>query len=263
MTDGSTTVRSSRVELIALRHIGLVEEGDDLPTLILDAFVKDRITLRDGDVVAIAQKIVSKSEGRYAYLADITPTGRAHELAAQCQKDPRLIELILQESREVLRCAPGVIVVENHQGVILANAGIDRSNVDQTSKGERVLLLPKDPDASCANIRTKLSKLANVQIGVVINDSIGRAWRKGTIGTAIGAAGLPALQDMRGQADMFGFKLRTTEVGTADEIAAAASLLMGQSAEATPVVLLRGLPQWRHSGSAADIIRPRSEDMFR
>jgi coenzyme F420-0:L-glutamate ligase/coenzyme F420-1:gamma-L-glutamate ligase len=255
--------RNNSVELIASRHIGLIGEGDDLAAIIADSFAKDGIALRDGDIVVIAQKIVSKAEGRYAYLADVVPSARAVELAATCDKDPRLVELILRESREVLRCVRNVIVVENHHGIVLANAGIDRSNVEQTGRGERVLLLPKDPDASAAAIRDALMERTGARVGVVINDSIGRAWRIGTIGTAIGVSGLAALWDKRGEPDLFGFKLRTTDVGHADEIAAAASLLMGQSAEGTPVVLVRGLTHGAESGKATDLVRAREMDLFR
>jgi coenzyme F420-0:L-glutamate ligase/coenzyme F420-1:gamma-L-glutamate ligase len=254
---------SARIELIGTRHIGLIEPGDDLPALIVRSFEQDGISLTDGDVLVIAQKIVSKAEGRYAYLAEVDPSERAMELARQCQKDPRLVELILSESRDVLRCVPGVIVVENKHGVVLANAGIDRSNVEQTARGERVLMLPDDPDETCRAIRARLRELSGRDVGVVISDSIGRAWRKGTQGTALGVSGLPAVQDLRGRPDLFGFRLQTTEVGTADEIASAASLLMGQCDEGIPVVLVRGLPPWESGGRAADVVRPRAQDLFR
>ena len=255
--------KDKRVELVASRYIGLIREGDDLPSIIVESFARTGIALADGDVIVIAQKIVSKAEGRYAYLADITPSSRALELASVCEKDPHLVELILRELREVLRCVRNVIVVENHHGIVLANAGIDRSNVEQTDRGERVLLLPKDPDTSARAMRDELLSLTGARVGVVINDSIGRAWRMGTVGAAIGVSGLVALQDKRGETDLFGFRLRTTEVANADEIAAAASLLMGQSDEGTPVVLVRGLNQAAGNGCAADLIRPRAQDLFR
>lgn len=253
----------SRVELLASRQIGLIQEGNDLSSIIAEAFARDGHALRDGDVIVIAQKIVSKAEGRYVDLADVFPSAHACELAAICEKDPRVVELILRESREVLRCVRNVIVVENHHGIVLANGGIDRSNVQQTERGERVLLLPKNPDASAARIREALVARSGADIAVVINDSIGRAWRLGTVGVAIGVSGLSALQDKRGEADLFGFKLRTTEVAAADEIAAAASLLMGQSDEGTPVVLVRGLKRTEGQGRAADLVRPKTQDLFR
>lgn len=253
----------NRVEFIAPRHIGLIHEGDDLVASILAAFRQDDIELRNGDIVVIAQKIVSKAEGRFVYLDDVTSSPKARELAAICDKDPRLVELILRESREVLRCVRNVIVVENHHGVVLANAGIDRSNVDQTEQGERVLLLPEDPDLTCARLRLEFLRMSGADIGVVINDSLGRAWRIGTVGVAIGVSGIPAILDKRGEPDLFGFRLRTTEVANADEIAAAASMLMGQSDEGTPVVLIRGLDRPLEGGKAADIVRPRAQDLFR
>lgn len=255
--------KERRVELVASRYIGLIREGDDLPSIVAESFSRSGFALSDGDVIVIAQKIVSKAEGRYIYLADVTPSPRAYELAGICEKDPHLVELILQESREVLRCVRNVIVVENHHGIVLANAGIDRSNVEQTDRGERVLLLPKNPDVSAKAIRDELLRLTGAHVGVIINDSIGRAWRMGTVGAAIGVSGLAAVQDKRGESDLFGFRLRTTEVANADEIAAAASLLMGQSDEGTPAVLVRGLKQAPANGSAADLIRPRAQDLFR
>ena len=252
-----------RVELIAPRDIGLIDEGDDLASIIANALQKHGNELHDGDIVVVAQKIVSKAEGRYAYLADVTPSPKAYELATICEKDPRLVELILRESREVLRCVRNVIVVENLHGVVLANAGIDRSNVAQTDRGERVLLLPRDPDASSERLRQQFFDLLGVRVGVVINDSLGRAWRTGTVGVAIGASGLSTLSDKRGEPDLFGFKLRTTEVGAADEIAAAASMLMGQCDERRPVVVIRGLKQNPVHGRATDLVRPRAQDLFR
>lgn len=253
----------NRVELIASRRIGLIQEGDDLASILADAFVQDGIGLRDGDVLVVAQKVVSKAEGRHAYLSDVTPSARAVELANICEKDPRLVELILRESREVLRCVRNVIIVENRNGLVLANGGIDRSNVQQTDRGERVLLLPEDPDASAARLREALVDRSGADITIVINDSVGRAWRLGTVGVAIGVSGASALQDKRGQADLFGFKLRTTEVATADEIAAAASMLMGQSDEGMPAVLIRGLRRMGRDGRAADLVRPKTQDLFR
>jgi coenzyme F420-0:L-glutamate ligase/coenzyme F420-1:gamma-L-glutamate ligase len=251
------------VEFFTTRQLGKIAPGDDLGSRIVDAFGKDSLNFATGDILVVAQKIVSKAEGRYVALSNVLPSDRAHELAGVCKKDPRLVELVLRESREVLRCRPGVIIVENHRGVVLANAGIDRSNIDQSDHDERVLLLPSDPDASCAALRKRIADLTGAQVGVIINDSIGRAWRNGTHGTAIGVSGVRALQDLRGQPDLFGYVLQTTEVGTADEIAAAASLLMGQGAEGTPVVLISGLQALLGDGKAKDLIRKRAEDLFR
>ena len=215
--------------------------GDDIAALIADALQRSGLTLQSGDVLVIAQKIVSKAEGRLVALASVTPSARAQTLAAEVDKDPRLVELILQESTEVVRHRKNVLVVAHRNGYVLANAGIDASNVGEGDDDSHVLLLPEDCNRSCREIRRRLAERTGVEIAVVINDSLGRAWRNGTVGTALGAAGPPALLDLAGTPDLFGRKLRTTEVGIADEIAAAASLLMGQAGEGTPVVLLRGL----------------------
>ncbi len=246
------------VELYAVEGLPLVAPGDDLAGLILAALPSDDAWLQDGDVVVIAQKVVSKAEGRSVDLGTVTPSPRAVEIAAQAHKDPRVVELILAESNEVLRIRPGVIIVEHRLGLVLANAGIDRSNVE----GETALLLPVDPDGSAQRIRERLVAGTGAVVGVMIIDSIGRAWRNGTIGTTIGAAGVATMRDLRGQPDLFGRKLETTEVGAADEVAAAASLVMGQAAEATPVVVVRGI-DLTGSGSARDLLRPKPMDMFR
>jgi len=247
--------------LHALPGIPVVKPGDDLGHLISDAIGRAGLTLAQGDVLVIAQKIVSKSEGRLIRLADVTPSARALELAQVVGKDPRLVELVLQESSEVLRYRKDVIIVEHRLGFIMANAGIDQSNVsgDDTS----ALLLPIDPDRSCKMLRQQIFERTNTGVGVIINDSHGRAWRNGAVGVAIGAAGLPALMNLRGRPDMFGRELRITEVGYADELASAASLLMGQADEGTPVVLISGLPLTEQNGCATDLIRPKHMDMFR
>lgn len=245
--------------LTALEGIPEVVEGDDLVQIIADGLHRTGIVPADGDVLVVAQKVVSKSEGRRVALSGVEPSARARELAEVTRKDPRLVELVLRESVEVLRAKRDVIVVEHRRGWIMANAGIDMSNVD--AGGEFVLLLPEDPDASCAALRAGLSGLAD--FGVVINDSFGRAWRNGVTGTALGVAGLPGLVDLRGRPDRFGRELRTTEVAVADELAAAASLLMGQADEGRPVIHARGVPYDRREGSGRELLRPKSMDMFR
>jgi coenzyme F420-0:L-glutamate ligase/coenzyme F420-1:gamma-L-glutamate ligase len=261
---GSDNHGSGRsIELFATRRITNIRPGDDLASRIVNAFRQDGRDFTTGDILVVAQKIVSKCEGRLVNLDTIVPSERAKELAGTCQKDPRVIELVLRESREVLRCRPGVIIVENHRGIVLANAGIDRSNVEQTGGGECVLLLPENPDASCKALRQKIAEITGAQIGVIINDSLGRAWRNGTVGTAIGVSGVRALQDLRSQPDLFGYALQTTEVGTADEIAAAASLVMGQASEGTPAVLISGLDRFLNEGVAQDLVRKRDGDLFR
>lgn len=242
------------LEITALPDIPAVQAGDDLPALVRAGLARAGITLQPGDVLVFAQKIVSKSEGRRVALASVTPSDRAVELAAIAQKDPRVVELILRESREVLRCRPGVIVVEDNRGFVMANAGIDASNVEGE---DHVLLLPADPDGSAARLSAALG------VAVVINDSFGRAWRLGTCGTAIGVAGMPGLLDLRGRPDRNGRALLTSELALADEVAAAASLLMGQADEGRPVVHLRGVPGVGGQGRAADLVRPKTMDMFR
>jgi coenzyme F420-0:L-glutamate ligase/coenzyme F420-1:gamma-L-glutamate ligase len=256
--------------LTPLSGIPLVKPGDNLAEIILAAIQQSGLRLEDGDILVLAQKIVSKAEGRLVNLATIVPSPRALELAAKTEKDPRLLELILGESRTVLRTRPGTIIVEHRLGFVCANAGIDHSNVagegSLTSEGaveEWVLLLPEDPDASAAAIRRRLEQASGQRLGVMIIDSHGRAWRMGTAGMAIGLSGLPGLVDLRGCPDLFGYTLRITQVGAADELAAAASLVMGQAAEGTPVVHARGFPYPLREGSLSELIRPREQDLFR
>ena len=249
--------------LFAVSGIPLIQPGDDLAALIIAALERADLPPEEGDVVVVAQKVVSKAENRFVDLAGVTPSGRATALAREIGKDPRLVEVILAESRSVLRSRPGLLIVEHRAGYIMANAGVDQSNVAEPDGRELVLLLPADPDASAEALRRRLEAHFGRGVAVVINDSFGRAWRRGTVGVALGAAGLPVLLDMRGTPDLFGRALRVTETGFADEIAAAASLLMGQAAEGRPVVLLRGLT-WRHaSATALSLIRPAEQDLFR
>ncbi|NPA26997.1 MAG: coenzyme F420-0:L-glutamate ligase, partial [Chloroflexi bacterium] len=234
-----------------------VQPGDDLAALIADGLTRAGITPQPGDILVLAQKIVSKAEGRFARLDDVRPSARARALAQQTHKDPRLVELILRESRDVLRAVPGVLIVEHRLGFVCANAGIDRSNVPARGPGEWVLLLPEDPDASADRVRAGLEARYRVPLGVLIIDSHGRAWRLGTVGMAIGLSGVPALVDMRGQPDREGYRLRVTQIAVADELAAAASLMMGQAAEGTPVVHVRGFPYPLAEGRLAHLLRPR------
>jgi coenzyme F420-0:L-glutamate ligase/coenzyme F420-1:gamma-L-glutamate ligase len=252
---------ADEIRISALAGIPLVQPGDNIADLIVNGLASSGLSLQRGDVLVIAQKIVSKAEGRLADLREVMPSARAEKLAAEVDKDARLVELILRESSEVVRQRKGVLVVAHRSGVVLANAGIDTSNV--AGDEHRVLLLPEDCNRSCRDIRAQLAARTGVEAGVLIIDSLGRAWRNGTVGIALGAAGLPALLDLRGRPDLFGRALRSTEVGIADEIAAAASMLMGQAGEGTPVVLLRGLNLPDADGSAADLIRARELDLFR
>lgn len=247
----------------ALAGIPTIEAGENLAEVMLSALARTGLRLETGDVLVLAQKIVSKAEGRRVRLADVVPSARARALAKEADKDARIIELILKESVEVMRCRPGAVIVRHRLGIVLANAGIDASNVESADGSECVLLLPEYPDTSAARLRKALRDATSTDVAVVINDSLGRAWRMGTVGAAIGAAGLAALIDLRGAPDRNGRNLRTTEVGLADEIAAAASLLMGQAAEGTPIVHVRGLSRHGGEGRAADLVRPLSMDLFR
>jgi coenzyme F420-0:L-glutamate ligase/coenzyme F420-1:gamma-L-glutamate ligase len=249
----------------ALPGIPLVQEGDDLVRLILEGVVRAGIQPEDGDVFILAQKIVSKAEGRLIYLPDVEPSDEALSLAKVTGKDPRILDVILDESRTVLRQREGLIVVEHRLGFVCANAGVDRSNV-QGQYGEDddwVLLLPEDPDRSALKLREALMEEMGKQLAVLIIDSHGRAWRMGTAGVCIGAAGFPALLDLRGEPDLFEVTLKSTEVGLADEIASGASALMGQANEGRPVIHLRGLPYDLREGSCQDLIRPVEQDLFR
>jgi coenzyme F420-0:L-glutamate ligase/coenzyme F420-1:gamma-L-glutamate ligase len=249
--------------LTAVPNLPDVQPGDDVADLILDAMVAADLTLQSGDVLAIAQKIISKAEGRLVKLADVTPSARAIEVAAQTDKDPRLVELILQESEEISRLKPGVLIVRHRLGFTSANAGIDHSNVGPATYDECVLLLPLDPDASAQRIRQAICDRLGIDAGVIITDSHGRPFRLGTVGVAIGVAGIPALWDRRGEQDRYGYTLQHTDVGMADEIAAAAGLLMGQAGEGLPAIILRGLHLPPYEGKAADLIRPKNLDLYR
>lgn len=250
------------LSLTALPGIAEIDHGAALAPVIVDALTRAGMSLEHGDVVVIAQKIVSKAEGRQVLLATVEPSPRAHELAAKVDKDPRIVELMLRESREVVRAGRGVLIVEHRLGFVMASAGIDQSNVPG-GDDEQVLLLPADPDASARRIREALREITTMDVGVVINDSFGRAWRNGVTGTAIGVAGIPALVDMRGKPDREARALQVTQVAAADELAAAASLVMGQADEGLPVVLARGFPYTRREGTVQELIRPRNEDLFR
>ena len=241
------------LQLFALPGLPMVQAGDDLAAQLSAAMARAGLAPEPGDVLAIAQKIVSKAEGRSIALASVAPSQAARDLATQTGKDARLVELILSESERVVRARPNLVIVKHRLGFVMANAGIDQSNVGEDGQA---LLLPRDPDASAAALAARLG------LPVVITDSFGRAWRRGTVGVAIGAAGLPALQDLRGRPDLFGRTLMVSITGFADEIAAAAGLVMGQGAEGQPAVLLRGLAWSGAVNPAAELLRPAQEDLF-
>jgi coenzyme F420-0:L-glutamate ligase/coenzyme F420-1:gamma-L-glutamate ligase len=251
---------TARLELFAIPGLPMVRAGDDLPALIFAGLERAGQVLRDRDVVVIAQKIVSKAEGRTVDLADVVPSPEALKLAAEVGKDPRIVEVVLSDSVKVVRSRPNLMIMQHRLGFVMANAGVDQSNVAAADGHHRALLLPLDPDGSAEAIRSALAVQADV--GVVISDSFGRPWRRGTAGVAIGSAGIPSVIDLRGQLDLFGRILEVSIIGFADEIAAAASLLQGQAAEAQPVVVVRGLIWQAPNMPVAGVIRPPEEDLF-
>ncbi len=256
-----------RLIIASLRNIPMIAPGDDLTDIVTDGLSANDLALDDGDILVLAQKIVSKSEGRIVDLLTVTPGPEAFQLADAAEKDPRLVELILSESRSVIRQTRGVLITEHKRGWIMANAGIDASNVHSDHGEENVLLLPENPDLTCRKLRQRLFDRLGVRIGVIISDSFGRPWRLGTTGVALGAAGVPSLWDRRGDRDLFGRELKVSQQAVADELAAAASLVHGQGAESRPIVVIHGLefgtaatPPAR---PASDLIRDVAEDLFR
>ncbi len=251
--------------LTSLINIPIIRHGDNLADIVVNALPENNIALQDNDIFVFAQKIISKVEGRAVNLATVTASQRAIELAKQTDKDARVVELILQESNEVLRTRIGAIIVEHKLGFVCANAGIDHSNVAGVGDAaeEWVLLLPAEPDRSAEKMRDEIKSKTRKRVGILIIDSHGRAWRNGTVGVAIGIAGIPGLEDLRGKPDLFGYKLQVTQVGVADELAAAASLMMGQAAEGTPVVHVRGFPYPMRESKTKELIRPKNQDLFR
>ena len=253
------TASAPRLEIVALEGVPDISKGDDLCRI---AYAATDLAPESGDILVVAQKIVSKAEGRLIDLATVSPSARAERLAQETEKDARVIELILSEAEEVMRTRPGLIVVRHRLGYVLANAGIDASNVEAGGE-ERVLLLPEDPDGSAESLRAEIARRAGIAPGVIVSDSLGRAWRIGTVGTALGAAGVTALADLRGNPDMFGRPLMVSEVGLADQIASAAAIAMGEADERRPIALVRGLAAASEGACAADLIRPREFDLFR
>lgn len=251
--------------LSALIGLPVIKSGDSIPDEILKSLLNTGISIQNDDILVIAQKIVSKSEGRFINLSKVEPSKKAKALAQKTGKDPRFIELVLRESKTVLRKRVGTIIVEHKLGFVCANAGIDHSNVQNLGGNAEdwVLLLPKNPDDSAQQIRSEIEQRTGTRIGVLIIDSHGRAWRNGTVGISIGISGVPALVDLRGKQDLFGYQLRITQVAAADELSAAASLLMGQAAEATPVIHVRGFPFELRESKTGELIRPKEMDLFR
>jgi coenzyme F420-0:L-glutamate ligase/coenzyme F420-1:gamma-L-glutamate ligase len=253
----------SQLTITGLAGVPMVQAGDDLAAIALDAYAATGLAPEDGDVLILAQKIVSKSEGRMVDVSTVEPSPQAVALAAEVEKDPRLVEVILSESRRIVRHRPNLVIAEHRRGWVMANAGIDHSNVAPGDGAERVLLLPLDPDASAQALQQRLAERTGKRLAIIVSDSFGRPFRRGTVGIALGAAGLPALIDWRGHPDLFGRTLEVTETGFADEIAAAASLVMGQADEAVPIALVRGLSWSAPEVAAAELVRPPEHDLFR
>lgn len=252
-----------RITLTGLADIPLIAPGDDLPAIIAGALDAMGLVPENGDILVVAQKIVSKAENRYRALSGIVASERAQELAKMLNKDARHVEVILQESSEILRQAEHTLITVHRLGFVMANAGVDQSNVEQDGADGVVLLLPEDPDGTAASLKATLGRRYGVELGIIINDSFGRPWRKGVVGVALGAAGVPALRSLVGAEDLFGRALRMTEQAAADEIASAASLIMGQAAEGMPVVHVRGLEFAASANPAQALIRPKQQDVFR
>jgi len=248
--------------MIPLTGIPLINPGDDLGALLAEAVTVTGLTLQDSDILVIAQKIVSKAENCFVHLRDVTPSLKAMELAGITGKDPRLVEVILRDTTQIIRARQNVLIVEHRLGFISAYAGVAHSNVGP--EDDLVLRLPSDPDRSARQIQARLRQLTGAAPAIIVNDSHGRPWREGTVGVAIGVAGLRPAQDLRGHPDLFGYRLQHTTVGFADQIAAAASLVMGQADEGQPVILVRGLAfEPDKDTSARDILRPPETDLFR
>ena len=252
-----------QLTLSVVPGIPLIAPGDDLGAIIIAAMDKAGLKPHAGDIVVVAQKVVSKAQGRYVDLATVVPSACAEALAVLVSKDPRLVEVILSESVRVVRQHPNVLIVEHRSGFIAANAGVDRSNVSASPARDMVLLLPTEPDSVAKSLRAQMEKHFKTPLGIIVSDSFGRPWRRGTVGVALGSAGIPALNDLRGRPDLFGHSLEVTETAMADEVAAAASLLMGQADEAHPVVLVSGFAVATREIPASALIRPASEDLFR
>lgn len=251
-----------QLTVTGVEGIPLVSPGDDLAAILIAAIKAQGTPLATDDILVVAQKIISKAEGRLLDLSSLEPGAAARKLAVDTGKEPQHIEAILSESTEVVRHRKDVIVVEHRLGHVLANAGIDRSNVESDGEHDMVLLLPEDPDHSAAQLKARFDSHWDCDVGVIIADSVGRAWRLGTVGIAIGVAGVAALNDRRGEPDLFNRPLEVTVTGHADAIAAAATLVIGEGAEATPAAIVRGAKRGSAS-TARSIVRPKAEDMFR
>lgn len=247
------------IQIFGLRKIPLVKHGDSIADQITTAAKEEGLQIQDRDVIVVAQKIVSKAEGNIADLKSITPSPLAKTISKMSGKDPRQIEAVLKETESILRIKQAHLIVETHHGFVCANAGVDKSNLEND---DTVALLPVDPDKSAREIRNRIMELTGANVGVIISDTFGRAWRVGQVNVAIGVDGLQAVADYRGSKDMFGYVLNVTQMAIADELASAAELVMKKS-DGVPVAIVRGFDYPKGSGSAKDLIRPREEDLFR
>lgn len=246
------------MQLIVLKGIPKVKRGDDLAELTFRAAEKQNISLEENDVIVLAQTIISKSEGNVINLREVKPSKLAERMAVRLDKDPREVEVILQQSSEIVRLSH-VIISRTKHGFICANAGVDHSNVDP----EYVTILPDDPDASAVKVRDSIKRKLNVNVAVIITDTQGRAFRRGCVGVAVGVAGMNPLLDLRGRRDLYGKELRVTITSPADALAAAAAAVMGEASEGTPVVVVKGASYDRSHGSARELVRPPEQDLFR
>lgn len=242
--------------------IPLIKSGDDLVAIIINVLARSAISLLDQDVLVVTSKIVSKSEGRMVDLRTVEPGEMAQSVANETGKDPRIVELVIQESAEISRKAAGVLITRHRLGFVSANSGIDQSNVGQ-DHDNFVLLLPKDPDHTAAALRQGIQQKLGIEVGIIISDSHGRPFRQGNVGVAIGVAGMPALLDLRGNLDLFDRELRVSILGYADLVASAAHLVSGEGGEGLPVVLVRGLQFAAQAGKASDLVRPVDRDLYR
>jgi coenzyme F420-0:L-glutamate ligase/coenzyme F420-1:gamma-L-glutamate ligase len=249
------------IDIIAVENLPLMKKGDKIAQLVVNAAEKQRTPLQDKDVVVITHKIVSKSEGSTVNLDDVTPSPRAKEIAQKTGKEPALVEVILGETKEIVRIGSNSLITETKNGIVCANAGVDKSNIE----GEKnIALLPRNPDATAQQIRQEIKTLTNRDVAVIISDTHGRPLRMGEINVAIGVAGIKPTRDRRGEKDMFGYVLRVKQTAVADELASAAELLIGQASEGIPVVIIRGYDyQPTENVSAKELIRPKEEDFFR
>lgn len=248
----------TELRLFAVPGLPEVTAGADLAQLIADALIRAGLTVEAGDVFVVAQKIVSKAEGAVVRLRDVAPSPLATRWAAAWGRDAAVVEVVLRESRRIVRMDRGIIIAETQHGFICANAGVDASNVPPG----HVTLLPRDPDASAARLQNDLATRLNRPLGAIVADTFGRPWREGVVNVALGVAGLAPLVDCRGTLDQFGRRLETTVIGVADEMASAAELVMGKSAR-TPVAIVRGAGEWLGSGRGTELLRSPASDMFR